>query len=441
MGTSPDVIDTAKRRLRRSLLLPAFCVLAALAAAASAAPNNHDQRSQPARSESRATPAPAPTAGRDETPRLAAVVDAKTAAAPSGAASADVAYWLAGGAVTLGVAALATAVLLARTQAKLDAEQERRRQIETKYLTLYNNSPNGFHTLDLDGAVTDINDTEVGWLGYTREQILGKRYAEFLAEDSSTPFPDAYAHLLRGERSTTSERQRRRIIGKDGGVRMLALSPSLIRDAHGRVVETFWTAVDVSETARLEQALDSEAHFDRVTNAHNRAFFFTLGEREIARMRRSGGQLALLYVDIDDFKQTNALYGHFAGDRVLRTVCGLIGAALRNVDIFARVGDDEFAVLLPDVGHEGAMVVVDRLLRSLAATPVKLTSNDSIEIRAAIGVGVCSASTQTLDALLLEGQRDLERARQAMRAADPAPDTAASLAALAKLATPAAPAT
>lgn len=435
MSRSPDVIDTAKRRFRPSSLPLAFCVLAALAADASA--NNHDSRPQPARSETRATtpPAPAPTSGRDVTPRTVAVVDAKSAATPSGA---DMNYWLAGGAVTLGVAALATAVLLARTQAKLDAEQERRKRIETKYLTLYNSSPNGFHTLDLDGAVTDINDTEVGWLGYSREQILGKKYAEFLADDSSTPFPETYAHLLCGERSTASEQQRLQIIGKDGGVRTLALSPSLIKDAHGRIVETFWSAVDVSATARLEQALDSEAHFDLVTNAHNRAFFFTLGEREIARVRRTGGQLALLYVDIDDFRRINALYGHFGGDRVLRTVCGLIGAALRNVDIFARVGDDEFAILLPDVGHEGAMVVVDRLQRSLAATPVKLTSSDSIEVRAAIGVGVYSTSTPTLDALLLDGQRDLQRARQALRAADPAPDTAPPLA---TLATPVAPAT
>jgi diguanylate cyclase (GGDEF)-like protein len=185
------------------------------------------------------------------------------------------------------------------------------------------------------------------------------------------------------------------------------------------VIETRWAALDISDRVRLEQALDNEAHFDRVTNAHNRAFFFTLGEREIARVRRSGGELALLYIDIDDFARINTVYGHFAGDRVLRAVCGVIAEGLRNVDIFARVGDDEFAILLPDVGREGATIVAERLKKAIAATPVNLSSSDVVEIRAAIGIGEYSNSISNLDSLLAEGEKALQQSDSARTSEPP----------------------
>jgi diguanylate cyclase (GGDEF)-like protein/PAS domain S-box-containing protein len=381
MGKSSDVSGSAVLRRRLLLSLLAICLSSAVVAAPAQAP-------APAQLQS---------------------------AQPGGTKGFGLIEWLVGSAVTLGLVAVATALLLARTQAKLDAEKAEKEAIENEFDALYNRAPLGYHTLDLNGAIVEMNDTEVGWLGYRRDEIIGKKYAEFLAEASWTAFSESYRYLLRGERSETTE-QRHQIVSKDGKVRSLSLTPFLVRDKKGRIVETRWAAVDISERVRLEQALDNEAHFDRVTNAHNRAFFFTLGEREIARARRAGGHLALLYLDIDDFARINTVYGHFAGDRVLRAVCAVIAQGLRNVDIFARVGDDEFAILLPDVGREGATIVAERLKKAISETPVTLSSNDVVTLNAAIGIGVFSESTQNLDSLLSQGEKDLELAKRAQQA-------------------------
>lgn len=403
-------------------LAPAFALAAPPQAPSVADPRPQLQRTEP--SVTVVSPPPGPV--RDALARAAPAGEPPrpSAALPHTAGDASnstMLTFLLAGAVILALVAVTTAILLAKTQTKLEAEKSHREAIEKDFNALYNLAPLGYHTLDLNGVVVDMNDTEIKWLGYSRDEIIGKRYGEFLDGTSWTAFSESYGRLLHGDRFDQIE-QKYRIISKDGSARSLSLTPSLVRGHDGRVVETRWAAADISETVRLEQALDTEAHFDRVTNAHNRAFFFTLGEREVARARRVGAPLTLLYVDIEGFTRINSIYGHFAGDKVLRAVCGVIAQALRNVDVFARVGDDEFAILLPDTALAGAIIVAERLKASIASTPVNLSSDDYVEVRAEVGLGEYSASTPDLDSLLTAGEKALERERRARRQAPGQPE-------------------
>jgi diguanylate cyclase (GGDEF)-like protein len=114
--------------------------------------------------------------------------------------------------------------------------------------------------------------------------------------------------------------------------------------------------------ARARHAADH----DHLTGARSRRAFFDLAARERARSLRGGAPLSLLLFDVDHFKRINDTYGHATGDRVLVEIIQHTGAAVRSIDTVARLGGEEFAVLLPDTGAEAALVAAERLRRGLA---------------------------------------------------------------------------
>ena len=124
---------------------------------------------------------------------------------------------------------------------------------------------------------------------------------------------------------------------------------------------------------------------DGLTQVHNRRYFDDFLEREVARCSRSGADLSLVLLDLDRFKEINDGFGHLFGDRLLREVAGIAQARVRREQLLARIGGDEFALVLPDVGLEDAIAFADRLRREVADHPVtdrgrRLTTTLSIGV-------------------------------------------------------------
>jgi diguanylate cyclase (GGDEF)-like protein len=112
------------------------------------------------------------------------------------------------------------------------------------------------------------------------------------------------------------------------------------------------------------------ARTDPLTGVANFRWFEEEARREMYSSRRYGGPLSLIYLDLDDFKRVNDERGHAAGDEVLRSVASALRAALRPTDLVARIGGDEFVVLLPHTDHEGAEKAIERVRGTLAGTGV-----------------------------------------------------------------------
>ena len=130
---------------------------------------------------------------------------------------------------------------------------------------------------------------------------------------------------------------------------------------------------------------------DALTGVHNRRYFMSHTRRELKRVRRFGGELALLVFDIDHFKHINDRYGHGAGDLVLVEFARRMQAALpREYDWCARLGGEEFAVVLPQTDIAGGLVVAEKIRLAVAATPVA-TAADAIEMTVSVGVSGLSA--------------------------------------------------
>jgi two-component system cell cycle response regulator len=136
---------------------------------------------------------------------------------------------------------------------------------------------------------------------------------------------------------------------------------------------------------------------DPLTGAPNRLYFQQRLGRELGRLRRFGGELCLMSLDIDSFKQINDRYGHSSGDAVLQEIVRRIRRSLpRDTDWYARIGGEEFAVVLDGTGTPGAAVVAERLRRAIADTPMK-TSSALLNVTISIGVSGLSTGANSAD--------------------------------------------
>ena len=168
------------------------------------------------------------------------------------------------------------------------------------------------------------------------------------------------------------------------------------------------------ENARLYDEIRHQALHDGLTGLANRVLFRDRVEHAVERCRRSGGQLALLFIDLDDFKTLNDNHGHARGDDVLSAIAGRITGVLRPSDTAARLGGDEFAVLLEDVDGEGdALGVATRIADSLRQ-PISLAGS-AIGVAASIGVALGSGGAESADDLLRNADVAMYAAKQTSR--------------------------
>jgi diguanylate cyclase (GGDEF)-like protein len=175
------------------------------------------------------------------------------------------------------------------------------------------------------------------------------------------------------------------------------------------------TFADITSRARLLHELRRDAETDELTGVANRRCFVAAIEIECARCIRHGGVFSVLIVDLDHYKAINDRYGHVAGDTVLSAAADRISLCLRRIDLLSRYGGDEFAILLPETGMEGATEAAERIRRAVAKTTVK-KAGKSIFLTASIGIAAHDpARSADWMQLLDEADKALYQAKAAGR--------------------------
>jgi diguanylate cyclase (GGDEF)-like protein/PAS domain S-box-containing protein len=269
---------------------------------------------------------------------------------------------------------------IADVTANRKAEEERARLAEILEATT-----DIVGTADASGRVRYLNAAGRRLLGIEGDEDLASRTVGDL-------LPERLHALVERDvvRAATREgvwRGESVIVSKDG--QEIPISQVVI--AHRRPdgsVEFFSTvARDISEQKRFEAQLLHAANHDPLTGLANRRRFEEDLERELARLRTAGGQAALLFLDLDDFKAVNDSLGHRAGDEALASVAGLLSGQLPPPSVVARVGGDEFGILLPDTSPSEARAIARRLLDALRQHAV-FVEGHVVRTTASVGMAV-----------------------------------------------------
>jgi diguanylate cyclase (GGDEF)-like protein/PAS domain S-box-containing protein len=283
----------------------------------------------------------------------------------------------AAGAVTGGV------VTARDVTARVEAS-ERLRASEARFHALYRQAPLGIVMHDDDGLIRDANPAFERLSGRPVDELRGTRAADLSPPGDAPVTREPVRELRNGQRDIVQVEKR--FLRTSGEVVWTNLTICRV-DALGDGATTLAIVHDITERKALEARLSHQAYHDPLTGLANRVRLRERVEEAVTRAAHAGGaaSVALLYVDLDDFKKVNDSLGHAAGDRLLRRVSDRLLGATRGPDTVARLGGDEFAVLLERVRDDDeARGVAERLGRALAA-PFTI---DGTEVVVGASVGI-----------------------------------------------------
>jgi diguanylate cyclase (GGDEF)-like protein/PAS domain S-box-containing protein len=182
-----------------------------------------------------------------------------------------------------------------------------------------------------------------------------------------------------------------------------------VEDDGGMVLEGI--ILDVTERKELEDRLSEMATLDPLTGQFNRRETERILEEEVARAERYGRKLAVLWVDLDHFKEVNDTRGHAIGDEVLRSVSLRLAESVRTVDTLGRFGGEEFIVVLPEMSVEEAWDIAERLRGRIADEPVRVSDGDPLHMTISVGVAVYPDHADSAQALCDMADRAMYRAK------------------------------
>jgi len=295
------------------------------------------------------------------------------------------------------LAALAEAASLARARIGLGrvladraSEQRLRRMLQ--------HSSDIIAVLDLDLSIRYLSPGAERMLGVSPHHVFGTSWL-----DAVFPADRVKAHdIIDASTSDRPAQTEFRLLAGDGSHRYVDVVATRVieHDEPGFVL----TCHDVTERRALEQQLSYQAFHDSLTGLANRALFRDRLEHAIARTSRSQTRFAVLFIDLDDFKDVNDSLGHAAGDGMLRQMTHRIGEAVRDEDTVARLGGDEFAILLEAIdSDEEVMTVANRIVAS-AREPFEV--GESI-ISSGLSIGIAIADTTSISAEAVMRNADL----------------------------------
>jgi diguanylate cyclase (GGDEF)-like protein len=173
----------------------------------------------------------------------------------------------------------------------------------------------------------------------------------------------------------------------------------------------FALAAEVEQRLQLTEELRKLVTTDVLTGVYTRRHLFEIAAQEISRHARSGTPLAVLILDLDHFKSINDRLGHAAGDQALKHFVAEAQAMLRNIDVLGRLGGEEFVILLPQTGVDGAWDVAERLRRGLSERPLAI-GVDTVTVEVSIGLTVYRAEDDSFDRTLSRADHALYEAKR-----------------------------
>jgi diguanylate cyclase (GGDEF)-like protein/PAS domain S-box-containing protein len=265
---------------------------------------------------------------------------------------------------------------------------------ERRYRQLFEHNLVGVYRTSWDGTILDCNEALIKMLGtYSKEEILGRPASDFFTN------PAERALLLEKLKEHSALTNLEVCYQRSDGTRMWALENVALldgEDAQTPVLEG--TVLDITERKMLEEQLKDQAFHDALTHLPNRALFMDRLGQALARARRVGGFLAVLFLDLDNFKVVNDSLGHKIGDQLLKAVGERLVACLRASDTVARLGGDEFTVLAEGVRRMEDATDLAVRIAAVLTKPFTLEGHE-VFLNTSVGIAVSGGDEPAGDVL------------------------------------------
>lgn len=297
-----------------------------------------------------------------------------------------------------------TGVFLSKKQS-----DEKLKKIHERYMLAVKGNHDGIWDWDM---VTDELFLSERWkniLGYADSELESAHglFKSLLHPDDKDRVSDYLKSYLRGDFEHYNIEFRMR--HKNGKYRWINARGEALLDKNGKPHRMAGSHTDITEKKEMEKKLEELASIDDLTGVWNRRYFFEMGKTEFLRSKRYKASFALMMIDLDHFKTINDTYGHAAGDEVLKRITAVLKKNLRDVDILARLGGEEFAVLLPNTETHGANIVAERLRKAVESS---LFIFENREMPATISIGIADhKSSASLDELIKNADSALYTAK------------------------------
>ena len=249
------------------------------------------------------------------------------------------------------------------------------------------------------------------FLGLPAADIVGKTVFDVASDDKAAIYDKAdIEHLASGGKQSYESQ----VCFADGTTHDVIFHKAVFLDFAGQPDGIVGAMLDISERKALERRLEVLAATDFLTGVYNLRTFYDLGQHELFRLTRSDGELTLVVIDIDHFKEINDSLGHAAGDDALRQFVAVVSENLRDQDIFARAGGDEFRLLLPDTSPGGAHLVAERIRKAVNQIIVR-SPRGEYRLSVSCGIARCDPGDDGLDQATMQADDALYQAKAAGR--------------------------
>lgn len=290
--------------------------------------------------------------------------------------------------------------------------QKKVQKSEAKYSRLIENLRHHyfFYTHDINGVFNYLSDSITEMLGYTKEEFFN-HYETHLTDDPMNALVEENTNrAIAGEAQAPYTVS---IYHKDGSVRILEVMEQPVFDKEGKVVEVEGIARDITQIIETQKELDHLAKHDSLTGIANRMELYTQMEYVIAVAKREHSKFAVLFLDLDHFKNINDTLGHNIGDKLLQEVVKRVQPNIREEDLFARLGGDEFVIVLINVDEDHLGNVLNKIM-ALLRDEFKINTY-KLKISSSVGVALYPEDGEDITTLMKNADIAMYKAKEVGR--------------------------
>lgn len=286
------------------------------------------------------------------------------------------------------------------------------RSSEEKYRKLFDLAQEGIWVIDTEGRTSIVNTAMASMLGYKKDEMLGKHVFDFMDEAGQV----AATERLKRRAQGVEEQHDAELISKNGRKVYTTMQTAPLYDDNGIYAGAIAGVLDITERRRSEERIRQQVLFDDLTRLPNRRMLNEKLSQEHARALRHQHVGALLFIDLDHFKNVNDSLGHPIGDALLVAISDRLVKVVREEDTLARLGGDEFVVLLPELSNvpaEAAMKARHAALKMQSAlTETFDVSGHKLTIGCSIGIALYPQDQETIHDILKQADSAMYRAKE-----------------------------